>query len=380
MKGLHMRALRGGEGGVLRLRDITVVEGGLSFSEALETRPLRGSGPWVKVAPINSLLPSASANPAHTIKSEVDVFVTNLLSSVRKRTSNIPPPSPGNARLAILFSGGVDCTFLAYLAHLCLPIDEPIELINVAFERLLPTHQSSMHREHQKQQQDGYDVPDRLSGREALAELRIVCTARDWLFVEINIPYSECQEHRQMVLDLMYPCSTEMDLSLAFPLYFSSRGIGEVAGERYVVRSRVYLSGLGADEQLGGYARHRNAYDTEGWRGLVREVQLDINRLPSRNLSRDDRMTSSHSREARYPYLDLSFVDYLSSLPIDTKLNPVLGGGVGDKALLRLASAQVGLVETARRVKRAMQFGTRSSKMGSLGGVKGRKAGEQIIV
>ena len=110
------------------------------------------------------------------------------------------------------------------------------------------------------------------------------------------------------------------------------------------------------------------------------KVQLDINRLPSRNLSRDDRMTSSHSREARYPYLDLSFVDYLSSLPIDTKLNPVLGGGVGDKALLRLASAQVGLVETARRVKRAMQFGTRSSKMGSLGGVKGRKAGEQIIV
>jgi hypothetical protein len=59
------------------------------------------------------------------------------------------------------------------------------------------------------------------------------------------------------------------------------------------------------------------------------------------------------------------------------KLDPTLGEGVGDKRLLRLAAARVGLIETGQRVKRAMQFGTRSSKMGNSG--KGPRAGLQLV-
>lgn len=40
----------------------------------------------------------------------------------------------------------------------------------------------------------------------------------------------------------------------------------------YRVRSKVYVSGLGADEQLGGYARHRHAFKANGWQGLIDEV------------------------------------------------------------------------------------------------------------
>lgn len=38
--------------------------------------------------------------------------------------------------------------------------------------------------------------------------------------------------------------------SLAFPLYFASRGSGQLhsTGEAYQVKAKVYLSGLGADE------------------------------------------------------------------------------------------------------------------------------------
>lgn len=53
------------------------------------------------------------------------------------------------------------------------------------------------------------------------------------------------------------------------------------------------------------------------------------------------------------------------------------GEGWGDKILLRMAAERAGLKVTARRVKRAMQFGSRSAKVD--GGVKGRAAGTRKI-
>jgi hypothetical protein len=41
---------------------------------------------------------------------------------------------PNEARLAVLFSGGIDCTILALLADKYIPLDEPIDLLNVGFE------------------------------------------------------------------------------------------------------------------------------------------------------------------------------------------------------------------------------------------------------
>ncbi|WVW81812.1 hypothetical protein I302_103809 [Kwoniella bestiolae CBS 10118] len=390
-KGMDMRALLGGEGGTISLKDICVSGGqggSMDLSTALVQRstldqPGPSSSPWTRVTPINTILPSSELpveNP--DIVSEVPRFIEQLKESVRRRVENIPEPEKGNSRVAVLFSGGIDCTFLAYLIHLCIPPSEPIDLINVAFS---PAPKPPNPNEKGKVKEPApptYDVPDRLSGRDAVAELREVCEDREWRFVEINVPYDEARAHRQNVIDLMYPSSTEMDHSLALPLYFASRGIGSLQGseEMYRVKAKVYISGLGADEQLGGYARHRHAYQREGWQGLINETQMDIARLPTRNLSRDDRMLSSHARDARYPYLSLSFISYLSSLPVHIKCDPRLGEGQGDKILLRKAVESVGLKRASGRVKRAMQFGTRSSKLGGSGsGVKGPKAGERLV-
>lgn len=44
------------------------------------------------------------------------------------------PRRDGHARIAVLFSGGLDCTTLALLADRVLPLEHEIDLINVAFE------------------------------------------------------------------------------------------------------------------------------------------------------------------------------------------------------------------------------------------------------
>jgi asparagine synthetase B (glutamine-hydrolysing) len=145
----------------------------------------------------------------------------------------------------------------------------------------------------------------------------------------------------------------------------------------YASHARVLLSGLGADEQLGGYSRHRQAYAREGWRGLIDELQLDIDRIGSRNLGRDDRIISSHGKEVRYPFLAGRVVDCLAQIHVHLKCDPRFAEGVGDKLLLRMVARDLGLAQAARLKKRAIQFGARSAKMEA---DSGRARGDQKVV
>jgi len=144
------------------------------------------------------------------------------------------------------------------------------------------------------------------------------------------------------------------------------------------------LSGLGADEQLGGYTRHKVAFrrpaaEQGEWEGLVEELQMDLDRIGSRNLGRDgehampcpkceltfstDRVISSLGKEVRYPYLAAPVVACLASIPVHLKADYRFGNGVGDKMLLRQLARDLGLVGAAGFAKRAIQFGAKSAKM-----------------
>ncbi|KAG9041492.1 hypothetical protein FS837_012198 [Tulasnella sp. UAMH 9824] len=359
---------------------------------------------YVLIPPLNNTLPSTEiqetwSSPSPGIKQALEDFLNVLNQAVELRVQHVPhhhPVGPGFARVAVLFSGGIDCTVLAYLAHKHLPLSEPIDLLNVAFEnprtlkaaskppgKCKKTRNSSEAAEQDvpEQGRSTYDVPDRLTGREETEELRRCCPERTWNFVEIDVPYEECQRERPKVQNLMYPNQTVMDLSLALALFFASRGIGHITNSDgtsapYTSQARVLLSGLGSDELLGGYSRHRKAFARDGWQGLVEELQLDLTRLPSRNLGRDDRVISSNGKETRYPFLSLSVVSFLANLPVETKVNPFLEEGRGDKMLLRMLAERMGLALASRRKKRAMQFGSRSARME--GGDADRK-GDSIL-
>ena len=93
------------------------------------------------------------------------------------------------------------------------------------------------------------------------------------------------------------------------------------------------------------------------------QLQLELDRLPSRNLGRDDRIISCHGKETRHPFLSLSVVNFVANLPVYVKVDPRLEVGLGDKMLLRLVARKLGLEVASRRKKRAMQFGSHSARM-----------------
>ena len=176
-----------------------------------------------RIPRLNPDLPLSEEIPAQVSLSE---FILNdqfqdamqklykvLLESLKSRICCIPSQNSINSKLAILFSGGLDCTVLAGLSHFILDLNDSIDLLNVAFENPRKANSS-------------FDVPDRITGKRSYQELLVQFPNRKWNFVEINVPFSEYLKAKPRILRLMNPCSSVMDLSIATALWFASSGNG----------------------------------------------------------------------------------------------------------------------------------------------------------
>lgn len=322
-------------------------------------------------------------------KAMVSTLIDVLSEAVRKRVCYLPaqdelavPLNYSKAGIAILFSGGIDSMILAALADRHIPADKPIDLLNVAFkiqEAKVPPKSLKKGKnkwkdcDANKTQSDQqsfncFDVPDRITGRAGVQELKNLSPNRQWNFIEINVTQEELQEMRQKrIRHLVHPLDTVLDDSLGCAVWFAARGTGiineGVEEELYISEAKVILTGIGADEQLAGYSRHRVRYKSSGLEGLVKELAMELGRISSRNLGRDDRIIGDHGKEARFPYLDEDVVSFLNGLPVSEKADLSLPRGVGEKLLLRLAAVKLGLGLSALLPKRAMQFGSRIAKL-----------------
>ncbi|POI23708.1 hypothetical protein CIB84_012544 [Bambusicola thoracicus] len=300
--------------------------------------------------------------------------------------------SPRQAHVAVLFSGGVDSMVIAALADRHVPLEEPIDLLNVAFMTKEQTKQTcttkncirqeiqlDLHRGQENHKDlDAkmgddlacFDVPDRITGRAGLKELEALNPSRTWNFVEINVTLKELKEmRRRFIHHLIYPLDTVLDDSIGCAIWFASRGEGYInkQGEMkpYKSPAKVVLTGIGADEQLAGYSRHRVCFRKCGPEGLNKELEMELGRISSRNLGRDDRIIGDHGKEARFPFMDEDVVSFLNSLPISEKADLTLPRGIGEKLILRLGAKELGLEAASILPKRAVQFGSRIAKLES---------------
>ncbi|KAL4811191.1 asparagine synthase-domain-containing protein [Aspergillus unguis] len=341
------------------------------------------------IPPMNKALPEGTPSALTTTSSVLRELEDRLRQSLTLRIQNVrEPPLAGNSnvKIAVLFSGGLDCTLLARLAHDILPAEETIDLLNVAFEN--PRVVAAAGKGSQEPVSAYENCPDRITGRAAFAELQRVCPTRNWRFIAIDVPYVVTVTHRDTIKRLMRPHNTEMDLSIACALYFAARGQGTALDSQrpnskpsqYKTPARVLLSGLGADELFAGYARHGMAFSRHGFEGLIDEIELDVSRLGKRNLGRDNRVIAHWGREARFPFLDEDFVSWVVQTPVWEKCgfgvpeSPPTDTGIdNEKKSLRLLALKLGLENVSREKKRAIQFGSRTAKM-EKGKVKGTDA------
>ncbi|KIV99213.1 uncharacterized protein PV09_09077 [Verruconis gallopava] len=320
--------------------------------------------PLVNDAALSTAILSRLHENSCAVSSLLKVLTASIELRLPDRLNLKHPP------VAILFSGGLDCTLLARLAHECLHHDTMIDLLNVAFEN------PRVHKKIGTGTSPYEACPDRITARQSLAELRKICPNRCFNLVCINVPFEDSMRFRGEISALIHPHDTEMDISIAMALFFAARG---------PTQSKFLLSGLGADELFGGYQRHALAYRRGGYSALLQELQLDVDRLGKRNLGRDDRVISRWGKEARYPYLDEGVIAWAMNAPIwekvgfgfaqtDNEEGLLEHAALDDKLILRCIAKKLGMANVAEEKKRAIQFGSRSAKMES-----GRTKGSEKI-
>ncbi|ASJ04970.1 DUF7411 family protein [Thermococcus barossii] len=212
-------------------------------------------------------------------------------------------------RTGVLFSGGLDSSLVALLA--------------------------SRHS----------DVVLYTAGAEGSPDLEWARKASELLGLPLREYVFDMDDVREAVPRVVFAIEepNAMNLAIGIPIYFATKLAGSDG-------CRLLLTGQGADELFGGYAKY------------LRDPALmerDLIEMGERNLARDDKIAMLNSVEGRVPFLDLAVVSIAMRTPVTAKIE----NGVR-KAILRKVALKLGLPrEIAEREKKAAQYGSHAQKL-----------------
>ncbi len=214
-----------------------------------------------------------------------------------------------NRKTGVLFSGGLDSSLIAYLAS------------------------------------EYSDVVLYTAGTEGSPDLEWARKASDILGLELREYVFTEEDVEEALGEIMFAIEEPdaMNLAIGTPLYFATKLAGEEG-------TRVLLSGQGADELFGGYAKYLERPEL---------MESDLEGLAERNLARDDKIAMLNGVEGRFPYLALPVVTAALNTPLDLKIRDNLR-----KFILRKAAEKLGLPkDIAEREKKAAQYGSGAQKI-----------------
>lgn len=225
-------------------------------------------------------------------------YTTKLADSLRRSVKELHPES-----IAIPFSGGLDSSVIAFLIKEHGP---KLYVVSVG---------------------DSHDLKSALSSSEILGlELSVVSVTEDR--IESSIPS----------LARLINSTEPLVLSFELPLYFVAESC----------RERMIISGQGADELFGGYAR----YLKMSYKHLREALERDLNILLNEGILRERSIARHFGKELFYPFLTECVIEFAKTIPAELKVRE----GVR-KFILRECAKALGLPESiTEREKKAVQY------------------------
>src|SRR6188472_1058463 len=245
-----------------------------------------------------------------TMASAVSAYEKSLLGSMKKRTQDFD-------RVGIIFSGGIDCVIIAWLAK--------------KMVREVTCYTGGV--------KDSSDV----------AFARHIAKKLDLKLRVNELSQDEVEQIIPEVIDVIEDTNAGQ-VEVAVPVYAAIK----LAHEDGI---KVMFTGQGADELFGGYSWYTKVVEKEGYQKLRDHMTEDLLLLYRETLEREDKITMAHSIEMREPFLDMSVIRV--SMQIDMKLNVKSGDDIFGKHVHRRLAQKLGVPRNiAYRIKEAAQHGS----------------------
>lgn len=189
----------------------------------------------------------------------VESYKSVLLKAVKKRLAGLR-----EARLGVIFSGGIDSVLVAKLL-----------------------------------QREGKNIVCYCTGSENSGDvLAAQAVAR-----ELGLELKTSIINEDLVKGILFEVirnveeSGLLQVEVAIPMYMAAK----MAAEDGI---RVMFTGQAADELFAGYPWYSDCLQESGYLRLHEQLWEDLNRLYDDTLEREDKLTMAHSIELRAPYLD----------------------------------------------------------------------------
>jgi diphthine-ammonia ligase len=232
-----------------------------------------------------------------------------LLKAVEKR---IP-----NRKFGILFSGGIDSTFLAYTMK------------KLGFK--FTCYTAALDEPNFKEPAD-------------VTYAKIIAKQLDLDLKIVKIKLNDVPKYLKKIVPLIED-SNVVKVGVALPFYTACEQAKKDG-------CKVIFSGLGSEEIFAGYQRHKESNN------INKECVSGLLKMYERDMYRDDVVTMYNQLELRIPLLDKELVNYALKIPEKYKI-----AKGHEKYILRLVAEKMGLKgDFVWRKKKAAQYGSNFHK------------------